>query len=364
MSALFEKLPAPARKYAPLLTAALCLLLIFAVVFGWRVWRQSASAMHYAPPPVEVAAQTITAQTLPQSLEASGALQAVREVVLAPEIAGRIITIRFESGAQVKQGTPLVQLFDAPERADLAAAKARAQFARLQYKRSKDLAPSGAEPRQTLQQREAELAQAEAASQQIEARLAQKLVHAPFTGVIGLRRVNPGQYVNAGDALATLTALDQLYANFTVPQQDLAKLSVGSLVTIRTDAYPGQSFPAKINAIEPMVGADTRNISVQAILDNPEHRLRPGLYVTASISQPAQPRALLIPATAIQTSASGDSVLVIKAGKAELVPVITGQRMGENIVVEKGLKDGDVIITNGQLRVQPGGAVTIAAPKQ
>lgn len=360
MPSAVDRIPETVRQRIPLAVAIIILVLVFAGVFLWRGARQAASATDYAPPPVEVVAQSVRFEPLPQTIEASGSLQAVREVTLAPEAAGRVIAIRFESGSSVAAGTPLVQLFDAPERADRAAAASRVAFARIQYERSRELAPTGAEPRQTLQQREAELAQAQAAIQQIDARIVQKVIRAPFAGRIGIRRVNPGQYVNAGDPLATLTALDRLYVNFTVPQQALSKLMVGGAVTVRSDAYPDRSFSARINAIEPMIGQDTRNVSVQASLANPGLILRPGLYVTARIEQPTRAQAIVVPATAILTGASGDTVLVVRKGKAEVVRVVTGEHVGDRIVVETGLKPGDVIITGGQLRVQPGGPVTVA----
>src|SRR5262249_59453214 len=138
-------------------------------------------------------------------------------------------------------------------------AVAAAEFARLQFDRSKELSPTGAESRLTLQQHTAQYDQARATVQQTAARLYQKTIRAPFSGRIGIRRVNLGQYVNAGDPIATLVALDPLYVNFTLPQQDLAKLAVGGKVLIRGDAFPGRTFAARINAIDPMVGSDTRN---------------------------------------------------------------------------------------------------------
>ncbi len=346
---------------AALPIAVVVLVLVFGAVFLWRGLRQAASAQSYAPPPTEVSSLIVRAETLPQALTATGSLQAVREVMLAPEVAGRVAAIRFEAGQDVAAGTALVQLVDGPERADRAAAVSRLTFAQLQYDRSKELEPTGAEPRQLLQQREAELLQARAAIQQIDARLAQKAVKAPFAGQIGIRRVNPGQYVNAGDALATLTALDRLYVNFNVPQQSLSKLQIGGAVTVRSDAAPGRDFVARINAIEPAVGAETRNIAVQAVMANPERMLRPGLYATVDIAQPARAGVILAPTTAIQTSASGDSVFVVRDGKAALVPVTVGSEVGARTIVETGLKSGDVVVTTGQLRLQPGAAVKVAA---
>lgn len=353
------------RGRAALPIAVLALALVFGSVFLWRGLRMASANTGYAPPPVEVSALTVNAETLPQSLTATASFQAVREVMLAPEVPGRVAAIRFEAGQEVGEGAVLVQLVDGPERADRAAAVSRLKFAQIQYDRSKELAPTGAEPRQLFQQREAELLQAQAAIQQIDARIAQKTVKAPFSGQIGIRRVNPGQYLNAGDAVGSLTALDRLYVNFTVPQQALSKLRIGGDVVVRTDAADGRTFTAQINAIEPVVGAETRNISVQAIMSNPGRALRPGVYATVDIEQPARSGAILVPSTAVQTSASGDSVFVVKGGKAAIVPVTVGQEVGDRTLIESGLKSGDVVITTGQLRLQPGGAVTVgkaAAP--
>jgi multidrug efflux system membrane fusion protein len=300
-------------------------------------------------------------ETLPQSLEAFGSLEAIRQVTLSPEASGRVVAIHFEAGDAAKKGDILVQLYDAPERADRDAAIAKAQFAKLQVDRSQELAPTGAESKQVMQQRTAELEQAQAAVKQLEARIEQKTIRAPFDGRIGIRRISEGEYVNAGDDIATMAALDKLYVNFTVPQQALIKLVVGGKVTVHTDAFPDKAFTARINAIDPVVGADTRNVAVQATLSNTEQLLRPGIYTTVSIELPQRAGVIAVPTTAIVTSASGDSALVGREGTAHVVEVATGQYVGTRVIVENGLKAGDVVIVNGQLRVQPGAAVAVAA---
>jgi len=342
-----------------LLVVLLILAALFGGLFAWRKAR-TAPPTQGAPPPTLVSTLVLQPQDAPAWIESVGALAAVRQVTLAPETAGRIVAIRFEGGARVVSGELLIQLDDGPERADRTAAKARAQFARVQLERSQRLLSAGFEPRQTIDQRRAEYDAAVAAVGQLDARIAQKQLRAPFAGELGLRRVNPGQYVNPGDPVATLTALDRLFVNFTVPQQELAKLRVGGPVEVTADAYPGRVFTATINAVEPLVGSDTRNISVQATMPNPGGALRPGMYVTARLVLPPQPGALLAPATAIQTSASGDSVIVVRGGKAQPAPVQTGRRIGDKVVVVSGLSPGDVIVTDGQLRVQPGAPVKIA----
>lgn len=334
------------------------LTLLFAGLFAWRHAR-TAQPPHAAPPPTLVTAFTVQPQEAPARLESVGSLQAVHQVTLAPETAGRITEIRFEGGAKVGAGAVLIQLDDRPERADRAAAQARADLAHVQLQRSQKLAPTGFEPRVTTDQRRADYDAAVAAVHQLDARIAQKQVRAPFAGELGLRRVNPGQYLNPGDPVATLTALDDLFVNFTVPQQEFGKLRVGGPVEVVSDAFPARVFTAKVNAIEPQVGGDTRNVSVQAVMANPGQALRPGMYVTARLVLPPQPNALVAPATAIQTSAQGDSVIVVRGGKAVPMPVQAGRRIGDKVVIASGLKPGDVVVTDGQLRVQPGSPVKV-----
>ncbi|KAK0357054.1 hypothetical protein LTR94_002274 [Friedmanniomyces endolithicus] len=345
-----------------LLTIVL-LFVLLGTLYLWRGWRAS-QAQAWQPQAVPVAAMVVQSRDIPAALEAVGSLRAVREVTLSPEIAGRVSAIHFEAGQPVGAGALLVQLFDGPERADHRAAQAKAAFAGIQVARSQELAPTGAEPRETLEQRRADRDQAAAAVQQIDARL----VRAPFAGILGIRQVNLGQYLNPGDAVATLTALDSLFVDFALPQQELSRLKPGATVIVTSDAWPGRRFTAKVNAIEPKISADTRNVSVQALLGNGDRALRPGMYVTAALELPVQQGALLVPATAIQTSAQGDSIIVIRGsnarvgGKAEIVPVQTGRRVGNDVVVTRGLRAGDVIVTEGQLRVQPGAEVKVAAP--
>lgn len=345
--------------------AALVIVLLFGGLYAWRTIRM-AKAPDAQRPPVPVVAMMVTPTQVANGLDAVGSLRAVRAVMLAPEVAGRVVAIRFKAGQRVAAGAPLVQLYDAPERADRAAAEARAAFAKLQLSRSRELAPTGAEPRELLEQRRSELEQAAAAVRQLDARIAQKQIRAPFSGEIGIRRINLGQYLNPGDAIASLTALESLFVDFSVPQQELAHLRVGAPVRLASDAWPGRAFTARVDAIEPMIGEDTRNVTVQALVANPDRALRPGMYVRATLVLPPVPDALVVPATAIQTSASGDSVTVVRGrdarrgGTAALVAVTAGRRVGNTVVIDKGLKAGDVVVTEGQIRVQPGAAVRVA----
>ncbi|MBZ0106781.1 MAG: efflux RND transporter periplasmic adaptor subunit [Sulfuricella denitrificans] len=340
-------------------------VLLAVVIAGLWLWRTSRSGgPGYTPPgAIDVVAMTVKSEPAPASLEALGELRAVRQVTLSGEVAGRIAAISFEPGQRVKASTLLVQLDDSSEQADLAAAKAGATFAQQQLARASELAATGATSKEVLQQRQSERDQKVAAAQQLEARIQKMRIRAPFPGVLGLRQVDLGQYLNAGDKAVTLTDLDTLYVNFDVPQQELAQLRVGQRVEVRSDTPGVASLPAKITAIEPQIGRDTRNATIQALLANPRRTLRPGMYVTVAVALPDEPEAVLVPATAIITSASGDAAAVVRelsaqqTGKAEIVPIITGRRIGDRVVVTRGLKTGDVVVTEGQLRIQPGAAV-------
>ncbi|HHG4849459.1 TPA: efflux RND transporter periplasmic adaptor subunit [Pseudomonas aeruginosa] len=349
----------------PIAISVIGLVVVFGLLYSWRTVRGSGAENHTMPP---LPVSTIRAETrsVGDELQAVGSLQAVREVLLAPDTSGRVTAIYFDAGQTVKEGTVLVQLYDAPEQSDRAAASAKADFAQLQLKRSQELAPTGAEPRETLEQRKAEAAQAVAAVRQLDARIQQKAIRAPFTGQLGIRRINPGQYLNAGDAIATLTQLDPLYINFTLPQQDLSKLTPGAPVQVTLDAAPGQVFDAKVSAIEPRIDGETRNVAVQALLPNAGRLLKSGMYATVRLTLPATADAIVLPLTAIQTSASGDSVVVVQGadaqgiGKAVAVPVVTGRRIGEDVVVTQGVKSGDIVVTAGQNRLPPEAAVKIS----
>lgn len=337
------------------------------VVAGLWFWRTSKSGGDgwAGSGPLDVVATTLESRTAPVSLTALGELRAVRQVTLSAEVAGRVAAIAFEPGQRVQAGAMLVQLDDATEQADLAAARAAAAFAEQQLARAGELAATGATSREILQQRQAERDQTAAQVQQLAARIRQKRIHAPFAGELGLRRIDLGQYLNPGDAAVTLTDLDRLYVNFDIPQQELARVRVEQTIQVSLDTPGAEPVQATISAVEPQVGRDTRNATVQAVLKNARRTLQPGMYVTVAVTLPAEPDALVLPASAVMTSASGDTAVVVrglspeKVGKAEIVPIVVGRRFGDQVVVARGLKNGDVVVTEGQLRVRPGGDLRV-----
>ncbi|WP_269617643.1 efflux RND transporter periplasmic adaptor subunit [Zhongshania sp. BJYM1] len=349
----------------PLVVSLIVLVAVFSALYVWRIARVDSQGP-YAGQPIPVTATKIVGRTVSNELQALGELQAVHEVLLSPDTAGRVTAIHFEAGQMVNQGALLLQLFDAPEQADLLAASARAEFAQLQLERARELVPVGAESQELLEQRQAEANQAMAGVRQLEARIIQKRIRAPFTGQLGIRRIDLGQYLNPGDVVATLTQLDSLYINFMLPQQALSELSVGALVQVAVDAAPDRLFTAKVSSIEPKVNSETRNILVQAELANQDHSLRPGMYASARLELPPELDAVVLPLTAIQTSAFGDTVVVVRdvnpdgVGEVETVPVTLGRRLGDDVLVEGGVNVGDVVVSAGQNRLPSGAQVKVS----
>lgn len=361
-----------------LLIMGLFLVLLFGGLFGFDLFRKiqmGKSFAAYRPPPVPVTALRIEAAALPRSVEAIGSLEAVRQVVLAAEVEGRITQLHFTPGSNVRQGQPLVQLNDGPERGDLQRMVAQQKLAKINVDRSQQLLKL-AVPQSEFDAQQAQLDSVAGDIARIEAVLAQKLVRAPFNGALGVQRIHIGDYVRAGDTLVTLTDLDTLYLNMTLPEQWHGQLLVGQSVQFNVDSLPKRPFTAKIVAIEPQIGTDTRAIKLQAQLDNPKHLLAPGMFARAALQLPAEQDVLSVPDTAIEYSIHGDSVYVISkqqpkegaapgAGGDQLMVtralVKTDGRLGDRVIIRSGLKSGDLVVTAGQLKLHDGAAVQIVS---
>jgi multidrug efflux system membrane fusion protein len=250
------------------------------------------------PPPASVNIATAKSETIPNLLTAVGDLAAVHQVNVTSDVNGRITDIHFTAGASVKQGTPLIQLFDAPEQGDLANFKAQQRVAQISLDRAKQLAERQFGPQATVDNAQAAFDQASAGIAKTEAIISQKLVRAPFDGELGVRKVEVGQYLTAGTQIVSLTDLSVLYANFTVTEKDSAQLKVGQVVRIAVDAYPGRTFEGKITTIEPQIATETRNIRVQATMQNPDKILKPGMFATTTVVLPDKPPVITVPETA------------------------------------------------------------------
>jgi membrane fusion protein, multidrug efflux system len=366
---------APKRPVRPVLWFIIVGALL-AVLVGGLVWfnyfRGQMIKQFFAnnkPPPVAVSAAEAKSEVVPNLLTAVGGLAAVHQVDVSADVNGRVTEIKFEPGTHVEAGTPLVQMFDAPEQGDLANYKAQATVAQLSLDRAKQLASRQFGPQATVDTAQAAYDQAQAGIAKTEALISQKLVRAPFSGDLGVRKVEVGQYLTAGTAIVSLTDLSELWANFTVTEKDSGSLKVGQPVRLKVDAYPGRTFDAKITTIEPQISADTRNIRVQATISNPEKILKPGMFVTTTVVLPDKPAVVTVPETAVDYTLYGDSVFVITEkkeadGKTSLSAVRTfvqtGNRVEGRVEIVKGVKPGDKVVAVGQLKLQSGAAVSIS----
>jgi multidrug efflux system membrane fusion protein len=362
----------PVRMVRWFIIVGLLLALLVGGLVYFNYFRGKMIAQFFAtnkPPPASVSVATANSEIIPNLLIAVGDLAAVHQVNVTSDVNGRITDIMFTAGASVKAGTPLVQLFDGPEQADLASFKAQSTMAQLSLDRAKQLASRQFGPQATVDQAQSAFDQANAGIARTEAIISQKLVRAPFDGELGVRKVEVGQYLTAGTQIVSLTDLDQLYANFTVTEKDSGQLKVGQIVRIGVDAYPGRKFEGKISTIEPQIATDTRNIRVQATIANPDHILKPGMFTTTTVVLPDKPPVLTVPETAVDYTLYGDSVYLITEkkeddGKTSLTVartfVQTGNRINGRAEILKGLKPGDRVVAVGQVKLQPGASVAIS----
>jgi membrane fusion protein (multidrug efflux system) len=320
-------------------------------------------------PPTPVTSAAAVAQEWENAISATGSLAAVQGVTIGVETPGKVVKISFEPGASVKAGDVLIELDTSTERAQLAAAEATAALAKANLQRARDLRQNNTNSPAELDAANAEAKQAEAQAQAIRAVIDKKQVRAPFAGRLGLRQVNLGQIMREGDPVTTLQTLDPIYVNFSVPQQQLSVVQVGSAVRIRSDAAAGRIFEGKVNAISPEIDMVTRNIRVQATLNNSEERLRPGMFANVEVVLAEKTKALAIPVTAILYAPYGDSVFVIdekkdeKSGQVSLIlrqqfVRLSGAR-GDFVNVIDGLKPGEQIVTSGVFKLRPGMPVVI-----
>ena len=362
----------PVRMVRWFIIVGLLLALLVGGLVGFNAFRSHMIAQFFAnnkPPPTLVSIAEAKSEVIPNLLTAVGDLAAVHQVNVTSDVGGRITGIMFDAGSTVKAGSPLVQLFDGPDQGDLASFKAQATGAQLALDRAKQLAARQFGPQATADAAQATYDTANAGIAKTEAIISQKLVRAPFDGVLGVRHVEVGQFLTAGTMIVTLTDLSQIYANFTVTEKESATLKNGQTVRIAVDAYPGKLFEGKITTVEPQINTDTRNIRVQATIANPDHVLKPGMFATTTVVLPDKSAVVTVPETAVDYTLYGDSVFQITEKKADdgttsltavRTFVKTGDRIDGRAVITSGLKPGDRVVAVGQLKLQPGSAVTIS----
>jgi membrane fusion protein (multidrug efflux system) len=339
------------------------LIIVIAILAGIRALqiRKMMTTPFMMPPDTVTTAQAREDIWAP-ALKAVGSLAAVEGTTLSNELAGTVTKIAFESGAHVKKGDLLVQLDISAEGAQLASAEAAAEWTRLSLKRARDLRTQNSNSQSDLDSAEAQAKQAEASVANLESAVAKKTITAPFDGRIGIRTVNLGQYLPAGTAIVSLQSLDPIYADFSLPQQQLVDLAAGLTVHVTSDALPGQIIDGKITAIDPQVDNATRNVEVQATLDNHDEKLRPGMFADVAVELPAKDKVLIIPATAVLATPYGDSVFVVDEAKDPMTGqarkmlrqqfVQLGVTRGDFVSIVSGLKLDETVVTSGVFKLR------------
>jgi len=314
---------------------------------------------------------TTTAEFLEWSpkLEAVGNIQAIQGINVSAEVAGIVDEIYFKQGDTVKAGTPLLQLRAYDDKAKLDSLKAAVQLAQVTYLRDQAQYEVNAISKQTLDIDKANLDMANANAAQQQALLNKKLIRAPFTGQLGIRQVDVGQYLEAGAAICTLQALDTVFADFYLPQQLLGSLKLGQQVNLKSDTYPAQTFTGEITVINPKVELNTRNVRLRATLKNSQNKLLPGMYVTVNITTGTANSFITLPRAALTFNTFGSSVYRIEKngvdekGLPKLIAkqsiVITGDMRGDQVAILSGINAGDTIVTAGQIKLHNGSPIAV-----
>jgi len=346
------------------------LVVVLGAFYGFNQVRKNAIAGFFAgnvPPPTTINVALAQSEPMSRFFDAIGTVAAVNQVTISPQVSGRVVKIMFESGASVQAGDPLVQLDDATERADLANYAAQAKLAAANLNRARTLASEKYATQASVDQQQSTLDVARAGIAKSQALIDQKLIRAPFPGDLGIRQIDLGQYVGPGTPIVSLTNLSVVYVDFTLPEQARSQLTVGLDVEIGADAFPGQSFAAKITTIEPQIDPATRAIRVRASMDNPERLLQPGMFARARVALPPQPDVITVPETAVDYTVYGQSVFLIQEdgkaddGKTKYKAVQTfvtaGARQEGKVAIVKGLNAGDMVANGGQTRIFNGAAV-------
>jgi len=322
----------------------------------------------FQPPPSAVTTIVAKQETWPSTLSVVGTTAPVHGVTVSADLPGTVDTITFDSGSFVHEGDVLVKLDTRQERAQLAALEAQRDLAKINYDRTQQLVNEGVISRQEYDKSTAEQKQTEANVGEIKATIQRKTIRAPFSGILGIRQVNLGQYMSAGTAIVSLQALNPIYANFNVPQQVMSQMRPGQSVRISTDGASGHAYTGRVNALESTVDESTRNVQVQATLANADNRLRPGMFVQVEVGVGAERTLFPLPASAINYAPFGDSVYIVAdlkgpdgktyRGVRQQFVKIAGAR-GDQIGIVSGLHQGDEVVTSGAFKLRNGAAVAV-----
>jgi membrane fusion protein (multidrug efflux system) len=319
----------------------------------------------FVPPPTTVSSAEVKAESWPAELKAVGTLTAVEGVTIAAELTGKVTVIAFEPGAKVRKGDLLIRQDTSFEEAQLPGAVAAADLARINRERADRMFADQIISQSDHDTAVANYEQALATADSIRATIGKKTLRAPFSGRLGVRQVNLGQLLGQGDAIVTLQALDPIFVDFSLPQQQLAQVRVGLPVQVTCDALPGQAVRGTVTAINPLVDSDTRNIRIEATVSNRAETLRPGMFVNVTLSRNVSLPVQAIPATAVLYAPYSDSVFVIgpaPGGKGQVLRqqlVTLGEKRGDLVAVAKGLEPGERVVSTGVFKLRNGMPVVV-----
>ena len=351
------------------------MLVVLAAVLGglgFIKYRQVETAIatgaSFAPPPTAVTTVVAKRETWPTTLEVIGTAAAIQGVTVSADLPGTVDKIHFESGQSVKEGDILVELDIRQERAQLANIEAQRDLARIQYGRSEELLKAGVISKSEYDNASSQQKATEAQVGEIKAAIARKTIHAPFSGILGIRQISLGQYLAAGQSIVSLQALNPIYVNFGVPQQDTPKMSIGRSLQVTSTDLPGVIFNGKITALDSVINEQTRNIQVQATFHNQAGKLRPGMYVQVELPL-GKPRDIIpLPASAINYAPYGDSVYVVTdmkdqkgnayRGVKQQVVKIEGSR-GDQVAIVSGINPGVEVVSSGVFRLRNAAPVQV-----
>jgi membrane fusion protein (multidrug efflux system) len=338
---------------------------------GFMKFRQIQTAVQasaYQPPPEAVTSVVVQPEIWPATTGVIGTMEAVHGVMVSSDLPGTVTKINFDSGKTVHEGDILVELDTREERAQLASLEAQRDLAKVNYGRMEQLVKDGVISRLEYDQATAQQKQTEANVGQIRATIERKTIRAPFSGTLGIRKVNLGQYLSAGNAVVQLQALNPIYVNFGLPQQALGQVRVGRSLRVTSEDLPGKAFTGKVTALDSVIDQTTRNVQVQATLANPEGKLQPGMFVQVEVVLGASRTVVPLPASAVSYAPYGDSVFVITdlkdpkghsyRGVRQQFIKLEGSR-GDQVAVVSGLNPGDEVVTSGVFKLRNGAAVQV-----
>lgn len=349
----------------------LAIVVVLLVSLGYFKTRQIQAAIKahsFTPPPEAVTTVSVKEATWPTTMNVVGSMEAVHGVTVSADLPGTVSLIHFDSGRMVQKGEILAELDTRQEVAQLAAMEAQRDLAKVNHARYLQLMNEGVISKQDYDKAMADDRQAEANVNEIRATIDRKTIRAPFSGVLGIRQANLGQYLAAGQAIVPLQSLDPIYVNFSVPQQVLGQVRVGQTIQFTTDSLPGRTFTGRVNAINSVIDAATRNVEVQATVSNPGAKLRPGMFTQVDVGVGGNASVIPLPASAINYAPFGDSVYVVEQmkgpdgksyqGVRQQFVKVQGSR-GDQVGVVSGIKPGEQIVTSGVFKLRNGAAVAI-----